>query len=410
MKIGEFSRKHGVTIDTVRHYMELGLIIPEKNGAQYEFDNKCSNDIEEVKWLKEHKFSLSEIQKLFVIKRLTNLGEEADREYYRSFFTEKRDRLVKEKEIISHVIEDIEMKIGEADIKIRKIGRRLGVPFDFLSLMQCPKCQGSLKLNTARIEDNMVMEGEIACCCGFKATIEDGIIVQDVRFERFPYIDINETNRHYIENTAPEFINLMYRNISWITKRVDFGKHGCVILEPGVGGGLLLRSINGQLDNSTLYVSVDHNLELLKYTKRYLEENTAFSGYVFICCDMLDIPMKDNRVDIICDFYGSSSYNARNPGFLIDLLGNKLKPGGIWAGGYFYFERNSRSLKKIKQDFRDYFYKENIIRSFNKSCFRTLDLSELGTASRAGASEPFFAEGDSIYILGYCGQKEETSG
>lgn len=33
MKIGKFGEKNNLSIDTIRHYMDLRLIIPEKKGA-----------------------------------------------------------------------------------------------------------------------------------------------------------------------------------------------------------------------------------------------------------------------------------------------------------------------------------------------------------------------------------------
>jgi DNA-binding transcriptional MerR regulator len=32
MRIGEFSKKYNITHDTVRHYIDMGLLIPRKDG------------------------------------------------------------------------------------------------------------------------------------------------------------------------------------------------------------------------------------------------------------------------------------------------------------------------------------------------------------------------------------------
>lgn len=63
MRIGEFSKKTGFSIDTIRYYEKLGLIIPQRQ----ENGKKTYTEIEEyranmVKKLKEMKFSLSEIE------------------------------------------------------------------------------------------------------------------------------------------------------------------------------------------------------------------------------------------------------------------------------------------------------------------------------------------------------------
>ncbi|HDR7607879.1 TPA: MerR family transcriptional regulator, partial [Bacillus mycoides] len=70
MKIGKFGEKNNLSIDAIRHYMDLGLIIPEKKGGHYFFDEYCQKDVElilEYKWLG---FSLNEIKELFLYKSL----------------------------------------------------------------------------------------------------------------------------------------------------------------------------------------------------------------------------------------------------------------------------------------------------------------------------------------------------
>ena len=45
MRIGEFAVKNNTTIDTVRHYMDLSLLTPEKEGSFYEFEENCHSGL-----------------------------------------------------------------------------------------------------------------------------------------------------------------------------------------------------------------------------------------------------------------------------------------------------------------------------------------------------------------------------
>ena len=76
MKISKFAEVNNVSVDTIRHYMDLGLVIPEKKEVTI-FDEYCQKDIElilEYKWIG---FSLNEIKELFLYK---NLGKSLDYE------------------------------------------------------------------------------------------------------------------------------------------------------------------------------------------------------------------------------------------------------------------------------------------------------------------------------------------
>ena len=45
MKIGKFGEVNNLSIDTIRHYIDLSLIIPEKRGTLF-FDEYCQSDLE----------------------------------------------------------------------------------------------------------------------------------------------------------------------------------------------------------------------------------------------------------------------------------------------------------------------------------------------------------------------------
>ncbi|WP_052343547.1 MerR family transcriptional regulator [Bacillus massiliigorillae] len=94
MKIGSFAKLFNVSIDTIRYYIEIGLIVPEKKGTQFHMNESCINDMELIVELKALQFSLKEIQKFLSYKRLTiNI----DVSYYQRMLLEKKNRFLREK-------------------------------------------------------------------------------------------------------------------------------------------------------------------------------------------------------------------------------------------------------------------------------------------------------------------------
>ena len=64
MKIGKFGEVNNISIDTIRHYMDLSLIIPEK-GGQFFLMMYCQRDLKLILHYKDLGFSLNEIKNYF---------------------------------------------------------------------------------------------------------------------------------------------------------------------------------------------------------------------------------------------------------------------------------------------------------------------------------------------------------
>lgn len=98
MKIGQFAKLNNTSIDTIRHYMSLGLLLPEKAGNQYEFDEKCMSDYLEIQRLKQIGFTLSEIQHLMLYKKMGKMTGYRQRMSYLSYFENKQGQVAEELE------------------------------------------------------------------------------------------------------------------------------------------------------------------------------------------------------------------------------------------------------------------------------------------------------------------------
>lgn len=97
MKIGTFAKLFHVTTDTVRYYIELGLLIPDKKNTQYQMNQLCFDDMAFITELKKFHFSLIEIQRILSYRRVTNFSDHEDIDYYNNLLIDKKDELTKKK-------------------------------------------------------------------------------------------------------------------------------------------------------------------------------------------------------------------------------------------------------------------------------------------------------------------------
>lgn len=409
MKIGEFSKKYNVSIDTVRHYMDLELIIPVKVGGHYQFDASCSRDLEEVLSLKKLNFTLAEIQKLFSYKRLTDLRTVEDRKYYKSFLYNKKAEMVEEKSRINRIVSQLDRRIEQIRTEKEHSVQMLGMPLGFVEFLTCPDCKCSLNLTIGEIEDNMIMKGIFKCRCGFELSLQEGILLnthQNRVIAQKDYVNFDNNIKDYSEKTSFEFINFKHGAIESMLKKADIkDNYYPVILELGTGSGFLLKRVLEDLHEDSFYIVTDIALERIQGIKSYLEKNSKHKKFVFICSDFLEMPVKKRSVDLVLDYLGTTCYNFEKEGYLIEKLDDVMKPGGKWIGCYFCFRPCAKSLAQYPEEVKPYFYKSSIVNSLENARFGKLGMEILGPVYEIGEYEPFFVEGDELYGLLYFGEK-----
>lgn len=72
MQIGQFSEKTGLTIDTLRYYNKIELLIPQKIGSRWCYTEEDVKKADIIKKLKNLYFTLDEIKMLFVLDKDTD--------------------------------------------------------------------------------------------------------------------------------------------------------------------------------------------------------------------------------------------------------------------------------------------------------------------------------------------------
>lgn len=412
MKIGKFSSENNVSVDAIRHYMNLGLITPQKLGGHYDFDERCKRDLDEVLSLKEIGFALNEIKSIFLFKRLGKLTPYQENECFKEFFVSKLMKVNKQLEELPKIKLKLEDKIKDLSSKEYVDDFKMGIDINALSLLKCLKCSNDLILHEGNISNNQILQGKLRCKCGEEYLIDDGILLVNsesnyINDSGYDHI-IEHMDSHiseYINETDPNYLNNIYKGLEWGYKKLKFEEFtDKVILDLGSGVGFLLRYIYNDLPDDMIYVAVDHDVRCHKFLKKVLEKANCRRKVIFICCDFLDIPLKDKSVDVLIDNSGSSNYGFEHEEFLLKLVDNYVKDDAFLFGSYILFKKFSVN-SFIEDRFKKNFIFNNIKEEIKKLKYEVIDERTSDILDKGGKYENYFKPDERVYSYIFHGKR-----
>ncbi|WP_238883932.1 MerR family transcriptional regulator [Clostridium sp. YIM B02551] len=405
MKIGAFSKKNNITLDSIRHYINLGLLVPNKNGKQYDFDERCQLDIEEIMGLKALGFSLNEIKTIFFFKKLASLVKNEEKKYYKGIFKRKYNDISAELERLADIKNKLEEKLKTMELSEDVEQRKIGVDISVLNLLSCSLCNEGLSLTQASITDNKIIDGTLSCKCGKRYIISEGILMDENKLANNEDFFKESSIKDYILETSEEYLDNLYKTNEWLHRELDFNSfNNKVILELGTGWGYCLRSIYSELPESSTYIAVDRNINSHIFLKSILENLNYERNILFVCSDFLNMPIKNKSIDIVMDISGTSNFGFENKNFLLDLVDNKVKEHSELIGSYILF-KNFVADSFVEKKFRINFILEDVKKNLNKLGYkleteRTSDYVEEG-----GPFENYFKKGEKVYTYNYYGKR-----
>ena len=405
MKIGSFAEKNKITKDTVRHYMDLGILIPKKVGGQYHFTSSNQRDLDEIIHLKKLNFTLNEIKKIFWTQKIGNLSTATSDNFYRETFSQKVKE-VQEKIIrLKGVEKTLQGEIDSLNPEKPSSPFKIGVPLTALPLLKCLRCSSKLRVYKGSIEGDQILQGSLRCQCGEEYFIEDGILIVDhlPSLEKFPLGQ--EFLSDYIQETNEEMIDNLYKNIDWLLSNLPPDSfQGKVILEPGSGVGFHLRSVYHLLDEDSIYIAVDLDLSSHIFLKKLLEDSGIQKNIVFICSHFKEIPLRDDSTDVVMDFFNSSNYAFTNSTFLLEEIDHLIKKDALLLGGYTIF-KNFMPNTLIAPPFRRYLLMENIKSKLHELNYGLLEEKSFPPIPVFGKYENFTVTGEFIYSYMHHGKR-----
>lgn len=406
MKIGKFAKMHNITQDTVRHYLDLGLLVTEKDGGQYKFSDSDSRDIKKIIELKNLGFSLNDIQKILTMQRISGENTNSFRKLYLSFLEDKRKEVDKIILNLNNLNNNLKEKVYEIKCQESDDIQKLGFSLSSLHLLECPKCHQQLTLSNGTIEKNNIIEASFQCDCGFTAEIKDGIYVdkRSVRTklfngERMP------SKEEYLAATTYSYSNFLYKGIASLVEHIyKCGEEPKYMVELDNCVGFFLMQYIKYLPQNSTYILIDYDYERLANLKVDLENYYNHKNFIFLCCDYENIPLKNSSVDMVIDYLMTNNYELSNGVKLFDVILSKIKDGGIIGGVYLYNE-NIKTGKMI--DNKKLYNKDKMTKLLSDYNIKLLESTIIGPLTE-GKSYNRDLSGQNNFQGTYIGKK--TSG
>lgn len=401
MKIGEFSKKNNVTQDTIRHYIDMGLLVVEKKGWQYEFSEEDSCDIEKITMLKQLDFSLTEIQEILCFNRIG--GEKSDefRNFYLSLLERKKDQIMKEQQRFKEIDFHLKDRINELKMYGLSEKKNLGFPLSSIGLLHCPHCKQPLDISDGTVEKSMLIEAIIHCECGYIAVIEDGIYIDKKAVRK--KIEIPSKKR-FLEVTSPKFVNFMYNGTTTIIDYIlNHGNNPKYIMELDNCVGRFLMQYIDYLPKGCTYVLICHDKERITSVKDSLVQQHVHSNFIFFCCGIDQLPIANASMDIIIDHWMSRIYAKATNKSVLDIVSPFLKEEGLLTGAYPHIGTKCKDFINIPLELRDYFNKNRILERLEELNYSQLDVAEIGPVME---NNPYIDMNDKEqYLTLYAGRK-----
>lgn len=411
MRIGQFAEHNHTSIDTIRHYMNMSLLIPQKVGAQYDFDAQCQTDYDEVCLLKDMGFVLADIQVLLQYQRLGQMTDYDKRATYQAFFQNKHNEIATEIEKLQARQARLSAYFDHVTAAIERPQTKLGVPFDALTLLRCPTCQNAFSIENGQVVAGQFMHATLSCSCGEQLAIHDGIVygkgalsLDESQEVSGGFID------DYVLKTDTAYLLKLVRGLKWSKSILSFESlEENVILELGSGYGFFLRHFAGDFPATTVYVAVDHNPKSLVWLKKQLERNPPQCKLLFVCADFQTIPLLHQSVDLVLDISGSSNYAFEHEQFLLQIIEPYMKATTLLHGYYILFE-NFMSHSKIGLSYRPNLTEKHIRHSIAQTGFEELHSYTTESVSNGGPMEDYFVEGERVYSMFFHGIHRSKNG
>ena len=410
MKIGELARICKVPQATIRYYVKTGLLIPDNEGAQYNFTERDRRDMELILKLKRQHFNLKEIQNYLVLVRHSNLIEPDTIAAFRQILENKQEELTREIFLLQQSYREIEQDIYALNPREGTTGNRTGVPVSALGLLVCPHCGRTLTIDGAVIEGGAVISGSLKCpspqeCpgSGYHAVIENGIVKTGTVYTGDS--DAPDLKRGLYRGMSPEFSAGLQRCYDFICSELQgMNLHGKVILEAYINGYFFLYHHMGLVPDDCLCIVVDKYPEMMEMYKRLIEKMGVRTPILYIAEAGNQLPIRQGSVDVHISCMGEDEHQFYHPGIFAGSIKPYFHPDARIVGAYFGYDRNSVTRRNILKKYPEASPRGHQVdylkEDYRREGFR-IDVDEVARTTDSGSLRYSFechVKGERLYI------------
>lgn len=373
MKIGTIAKKYGISISAVRYYINLGLLFPKKDGAQYDFNENDEKNLETIIELRDLDFSMKETTTYMNTLHLFHSKDENLYTHLSPLLLEKKKRLLAQSQKISESIDKIDDKLAsikpsaccissgsaENDAEDCK-----GLHVDFLALLACPVCGKQLYLKDAVIVKNAILSGTLSCDCGYNGSVRDKTIFVDegndldqdpVFYE--DYFGNPEQKTNYdqaffeiLEHSDDEYLTAQHKVRQWLHHAAMENVQGKkVILFPDIAALFLYLNPDAPYLRDALIIVTGLSKKGLLPIQNHLAALSSSLKVAFVVSPDCTLPLADNCVDFMIDYLGSFSYAFYKKQYLYHYINRHFTGDALIIGCLDHFSEQSRSVKLIHE-------------------------------------------------------------
>lgn len=351
MKIGELARRNNVTIDTIRYYVSIGLLIPEKKSTQFEFSDREVENLRYIQQLKSMRFNLKEIETVMNLRRTSNWVEPETMKEYTKILREKLQEIGAERLALNHSEELVERELKEYEKITPHKSSLQGVPLRSLPLLACPCCGRQLQMRNAAFSYKYVHEGQLFCePCGYHAKIENGIIMTGNLYTNI--YDRPDLKRGLYQILCSDFMKIYQTASDYMQKELAaLDLSGKVVLENFLNGYFYLYTHFHELPSDCLYIIIDKYPEIVCMYKDLISALDLDLDILYIADASLDYPLARECVDVNIDFFSSHEYDFYFKGRYFDSMEPYMKQDAVIVGTNISMNENAKSRKLFAQKY-----------------------------------------------------------